>query len=240
MGEMDRVMKLSRGLKIGIGLPVAALVVAIVAGLIWRGEYPTKQSVERNFVIEEDFTKVRKIMVRTDAAKEIVTMGGGSEFVEQTWNDLSAEPGIEGEVGQGAIGRALLRNVLSSDPKWELKLEGKLKVRTLDEYIGQHVVTLQQDVHIVPDYLQSDTKLIEGSGRLLDYVMMTRLEREEDHTRVTLTLAQEINTDAPWFAHGIADRRVRASAERTLANQEVAMRQLIDDNRDKDWLFPLK
>jgi len=70
--------------------------------------------------------------------------------------------------------------------------------------------------------------------------MTTRLEREEDHTRVTLKLTQEINTDAPWFAHGIADRRVRASVEQTLANQEDAIRQLIADNREKKWLLPLK
>ncbi|MEM8944098.1 MAG: hypothetical protein AAGD11_02865 [Planctomycetota bacterium] len=231
-------MALSRGLKIGIAVPIVAAVAAIAAGLIWRGEYPTKQSVERSFVIEQDFTKVRKIMVRTNAAKEIVTMGGGSEFVEQQWDDVSAEPGVKSKIGEGAIAEALLKNVLG-EPTWELKLDGTLKVRTLDEYIGQHVVTLEQAVEINADQIQSDTQLIEGAGRLLDYVMMTRLEREEDHTLVTLTLTQEINTDAPWFAHGIADRRVRASADKTLENQEVAMRRLIEDNQDKDWLFPL-
>jgi len=239
-------MQLSRGMKFGLGLPLLVLVAAIVAGLIWRGEYPTEQTAQRSFVIEEDFTKVRKIMVRTDAAKEIVTMGGGSEFVEQQWDDLSAEPGVDGEVGKGALGRALLKNLLSGDPDWQLKLQGTLKVRTLDPYIsnfekgnnvdgnntdGKNVVTLQQDVEIVPDHLQSDTKLVEGSGRLLGYAMTTRLEREDDHTRITLKLTQTINTDAPWFAHRIADRRVLASAERTLANQEDAMRKLIEDNR---------
>lgn len=231
-------MAISRGVKLGLGLPLLALVGAIVAGLIWRGEYPTRQTAELSFVIDHDFTKVRKIMVRTDAAKEIVTMGGGSEFVEQNWNDMSAEPGIKGKIGEGAIGQALLKNLLG-EAEWELKLQGTLKVRTLDEYIGQNVVTLEQDVEVVPDHLQSDTKLIEGAGRLLDYAMTTRLEREEDHTRVILKLTQEINTDAPWFAHGIADRRVLASAEKTLSNQETAMRQLIEDNKDKSWLFPL-
>ena len=232
-------MKVSRPLKWGIGLPLLVLVLAVIAGLIWRGEYPTEQSAELSFVIEEDFTKVRKIMVRTNAAKEIVTMGGDSEFVEQTWNDLDADPGIEGEVGDGAIAKALLKNVLG-DPTWQLRLEGDLKVRTLDEYVGKQVVKLKQKVEILPDHIQSDTKLVRGAGRLLSYAMMTRLEREEDYTRVTLRLTQQINTDAPWFAHGIADRRVRASVERTLANQEQAMRQLIDDNRDQEWLFPLQ
>ena len=161
-------------------------------------------------------------------------MGGGSEFVEQTWEGGDVDAGGED------LGKALLQNVFSSNPDWELKLFGTLKVRTLDEYIGQSVVTLEQDVEITPDYLQSDTDLKQGSERLLGYAMTTRLEREEDHTRVRLKLTQEIKTDAPWFAHGIADRRVRASAQRTLVNQETAMRQLIADNRDKNWLFPLR
>ena len=221
-----------------IGLPLLALMLAVAAGLIWRDEYPTEQSAELSFVIEENFTKVRKIMVRTNAAKEIVTMGGDSEFVEQTWNELNADPGIGEGVGDGAIAKALLRNVIG-DPNWELRLEGDLKVRTLDDYVGRQVVTLKQVVEIVPDHIQSDTKLVRGAGRLLGYAMMTRLEREEDHTRVTLRLTQEINTDPPWFAHSIADRRVLASIEKTLANQEQAMHQLIDDNRDQKWLFPL-
>jgi hypothetical protein len=227
-------MQLSKPLKFGIGLPLLVLLVAVGAGLIWRDEYPTEQTAAQSFVIEEDFTKVRKIMVRTDAAKEIVTMGGGSEFVEQKWEEGSAAAAGED------FGRKLLKNVLSRAPDWELKLHGTLKVQTLDEYIGKNVVTLKQDVEIVPDHLQSDTKLVHGSGRLLGYAMTTRLEREEDHTRVTLKLTQTINTYAPWFAHGIADRRVLASAERTLANQEKAMRKLIAENRDKNWLFPLQ
>lgn len=226
--------------KTNLGCLVAGLVLLFVASIfVLPREYPTQQSATRSFVIEEDFTKVRKIMVRTDAAKEIVTMGGGSEFVEQKWNDGSAKPGGKD------LGEALLRGVLSGNPDWQLELHGTLKVRTLDPYLnkdgaGQNIVTLQQDVEIVPDYIQSDTKLIEGSERLLGYAMTTRLEREEEHTRVTLELTQEIKTDAPWFAHGIADRRVLASAEKTLANQENAMRELIETNRDKNWLFPLR
>jgi hypothetical protein len=55
-----------------------------------------------------------------------------------------------------------------------------------------------------------------------------------------LQLAQRILTDAPWFAHGIADRRVRASVEQTLANQEAAIRKLVADNIDDVPLLPLR
>ena len=215
-------------------MPWLVLVIVLSAGLIWRGEYTTEQMAERTFVMADDFTKVRKIMVRTNAAKEIVTMGGGSEFVEQSWEGGSVD--VAGE----DFGEKILQNVLSSDPDWALRLFGTLKVRTLDEYIGQHVVTLEQDVEITPDSIRSDTNLKLGSERLLGYAMTTRLERDSDQTQVKLKLTQQIKTDAPWFAHAIADRRVRASVERTLANQEVAMRRLIEENSDKTWLFPLR
>ncbi len=235
-------MKWDRPRKRGLGLLLLVGVIAagtIVAGLIWRGEYPTEQTAERGFIIEEDFTKVRKIMVRTNAAKEIVTMGGGSEFVDQQWDDGSVAAAGED------FGKKLLRSFFSGTPDWQLRLHGTLMVRTLDPYIrngedGNSIVTLDQSVEIMPDHLQSDTKLIESSGRLLGYAMTTRLEREKEQTRVTLKLTQKINTDAPWFAHRIADRRVLASAGQTLANQEDAMRQLIEENRDKKWLLPIK
>ena len=231
-------MKISRPMKLVFGTLLLILIVAVAIGLIWRGEYQTEQTAERGFIIEENFTKVRKIMVRTNAAKEIVTMGGGSEFVEQQWDDGSVAAAGED------FGKKLLRGLFSGNPDWKLQLQGTLKVRTLDPYIssnadGNNIVTLRQEVEIVPDYVQSDTILLESSGRLIGYAMTTRLEREENHTHVKLKLTQTINTDAPWFAHSIADRRVRASAERTLSNQEKAMRQLIEDNHDKKWLFPL-
>ena len=215
---------------VGLGL----LLAVFAASWILTAEYTTEQTVARSFVIDQDFTKVRKIMVRTNAAKEIVTMGGTSEFVEQKWE--------EGSVATGAntIGEALLNTVLSADPDWELKLNGTLKVRTLDDYVGREVVTLSQDVAINPDSIVSNTNLLEGSPRLLGYAMTTSLAREEDHTRVDLKLTQAIKTDAPWFAHGIANRRVKGSAGHSLEKQEQAMIQLIDENKDKTWLFPLK
>jgi hypothetical protein len=214
-----------------VGLVI--LVAAFAASWVLTGEYVSEQTVERTFTMDHDFTKVRKIMVRTNAAKEIITMGGTSEFVDQKWDGGSV--GVPGE----NIGEALLKSVFSPDPGWELNLEGILKVRTLDEYVGKEVVTLRQDVHITPDAINSKSTLIEGSERLLDYAMTTRLEREEDHTRITLSLMQKIKTHAPWFAHGIADRRVRASAANSVEKQEAAMIKLIEDNKDQTWLLPL-
>jgi hypothetical protein len=186
-------------------------------------------------------------------------MGGDSEFVEQNWKNLNADTAKED------IGEALLDLIASPDPSWKLQLEGTLKVRTLDEYIGRHVVTLHQDVVIEPDFLDSKVNLVEGTERLVGYAMSTRFSRDErsddsadasnrtsglgkllasasggGKTTIELSLTQEIITQAPWFAHRIADRRVRESVEQTLANQEQAIRQFIDENKNDLPVFPLR
>ncbi len=214
-------------------LMVLLLFAAFAVSWIATVGYVSHQTVERSFVINEDFTKVRKIMVRTNAAKEIITMGGTSEFVDQKWEGGSVQ--AEGQT----IGEALLKSVFSADPGWKLNLEGELKVRTLDDYVGREVITLHQTVRIDPDAIVSHSQMVEGSERLLGYSLTTRLEREGDHTLVNLKLMQAIKTHAPWFAHAIANKRVKASASRSVEKQQAAMIKLIDVNKDQSWLFPL-
>ena len=233
MDFMEEPPRSLRRLWLLVGVPLLIVLVVFLSGLVFRG-YTTEQTASRTFAIEEDFTKVRKIMVRTNAAKEIVTMGGDSEFVEQQWSEAAINAAGDN------LGQALLQTVISSEPDWKIELKGTLQVRTLDEYIGQNVVKLEQDVEIVPDKIESHVKLLEGSERLVGYGMVTRLSRDGEQTKVELELTQQIKTTAPWFAHGIADRRVHASAARALENQEAATRQLIEENADKAGLFPLR
>jgi hypothetical protein len=215
-----------RLLVVGAGLAMAtALVVAIAAGLVLGGEYESEQSARRSFALEEDFTTVRKILVRHNGAKQIVTMGGTSEFLSQNWSS----------VGVGVESLAPL------DPDWRLELHGTLRVRTKDDYIGEHDIALEQDVVIEVDFLHSEVELDKPAERLRDYRMTTHFQRNEaGGTSVELKLAQRILTHAPWFAHGIADRRVLASVERTLANQEAAIRRFIAENIDDVPLLPLR
>ncbi len=184
-------------------LVAAALGLALLAVLsVWLlpGQYACQQTVERSFTLDDDFTQVRKILVRTDATKQIVTMTGDSEYLDQDWK----------AVGGGLDSFSLL------DPQWRLELYGTLQVRTDDPYIGQHDITLRQEVKIEPDLLRSEVELKKASDRLREYEMMTAFERDAARgtTIVRQRLTEEILTDAPWFAHGIADRRVRASITR--------------------------
>ena len=207
-----------------VGVMASLAIGALAAGLVFRGEYATTQTVRRSFTIDEDFTAVRKILVRKDAAQQLVVMGGGSEFIDQQWSAGGAE--IDAE------------KVIEAD--WRIELHGTLRVRTKDEYIGEQELALSQEVEIVRDYLHSEVRLDEPAARLLQYDMKTEFKREGEKSRVDLELTQEILTAAPWFAHGIADRRVRASVDQTLANQEAAIRKLIAENIDDVPLLPLR
>ncbi|MBA4104150.1 MAG: hypothetical protein C0485_00200 [Pirellula sp.] len=222
-------MAISRNTKLAVGAILGVAALAVVGGLVFRGEYATTQGATRSFKIDDNFTGVRKVLVRTDAAKQIVTMGGGSTFVSQDWQTVGGDPG------------GTLRDLIE-DPNWRLELHGTLKVLTKDEYIGEHEISLDQRVVITPDSLVSEVHLKEPTARLKKYDMTTKFARDPQtgNTVVDLSLTQEILTDAPWFAHGIADRRVLASVERTLANQETAIRKVIADNIADVPLFPLR
>ncbi len=223
-------MKIRRNAALIILLLVGLPVLAVALGLIFRGEYLTEQTATRSFTLDADFTSVRKILVRTDGAKQIITMAGDSEFVDQKWSGF----------GVDVDPKEALK--LMFDPKFHLELFGTLKVHSLDEYIGKPIVELKQEVVIEPDFLNSEVNLAKPAERLKGYRMVTRFERDkaDKGSRIELSLTQQILTDAPWFAHGIADRRVRASAGRALENQERAIRQLIADNINDVPLLPLR
>jgi hypothetical protein len=209
-----------------VGAGVAMAAGAVAWGLVFRGTYETEQSAARSFVIAQDFTKVRKILVRKNAAQQLVTMGGGSTFLAQKWDHGDAE----------------IESLQLLNPKWRIELNGVLEVRTNDDYIGEQEIALQQHVVIEVDFLHSEVELEKPAERLRDYRMTTHFDRDDAAgvTRVELKLTQKILTDAPWFAHGIADRRVRESVERALANQEAAIQRLIAENLNDVPLLPLR
>jgi hypothetical protein len=229
----------SRKLVVVLAGLLAVVAATVVGGLIVGGTYETQQTATRSFTLDQNFTVVRKILVRRDGAKQLVTMGGGSVFRDQKWSDMG------GEIDSVKL--------IGSD--WRLELHGVLQVTTRDDYVGDQDIDLAQDVTITPDKLHSQVKLTKPAERLRDYQMTTHFDRADSvplinagpdvvssqpATRVTLKLTQKILTSAPWFAHGVADRRVKASVERTLANQEAAIRKLVEENFDDVPLLPLR
>lgn len=204
-------------MKFSLKTAIAAItILALALGLfvIFKRGYVAEQTAALSFSIDQDFTVVRKVLVRKDGAKQIISMGGASEFVDQAWSDID-------------LGFDSFR--LQKD--WRINLEGTLTVRTLDDYIGRQVIELAQQVEVTEDLVDSNVKLVEGTDKLLDYAMRTKFARNEaGTTQVDLELRQKIHTAAPFFAASIANKRVRESAELMLSNQEQAIRQFIAEH----------
>ena len=223
-------MKRQRPVILAAIVAAGVLTGSVAWGLVFRGVYETEQTATRTFVMPEDFSNVRKILVRKDGARQLVTMGGSSEFIDQQWSGGDVE----------------LESLKLIGSEWHIDMQGTLTVRTKDDYVGEQVIDLAQHVEIEPDFLHSEVKLTKPAERLRGYAMTSNFDRAAAEggtgggSRVELTLTQKILTNAPWFAHGIADRRVRASVERTLANQEAAIRRLIAENIDDVPLLPLR
>jgi hypothetical protein len=161
-----RLMKLPRNSVLVAALAavpvVTGVTLAIVLSLV-RGKYETEQSATRTFTIDVDFTSVRKIFVRRDAAKQLVTMGGGSKFLDNKWE------AIVGDLGPLKL----------IDAEWRLELHGKLRVLTQDDYVGEQEIELAQGVEIERDFLHSEVDLAKPAERLRDYRMTTHLERDD-------------------------------------------------------------
>ena len=197
---------------------IGLLLLAAVAGYwLWPREELCAQIARNEFVIDEDFSKVRKILVRTKATEKIVALGESSEFV--------------GEQQQ-------LEGIKFSDFKLSLGVAGELKVRTDDPYVGQHLITLDQDVELNLDRLVSQLSLAEGSDRLRGYDCRTEFGRDGEKTVVNCELKLTIKTTAPRIAVGYANRRVKESAQAALDTQERAIRKVVEDNRHKKWILP--
>ncbi|MGD9721727.1 MAG: hypothetical protein AB7O59_05430 [Pirellulales bacterium] len=218
---MTRPRKIVMGI---FGLVLLAILGLVASTLVISNDYPTAQTMEVTFRLPEEFTQVRNILMRTDATRQITTLAGDNDFLEEEWTKL----------GGGLDSLRLWKD-------WRLELRANLKVRSRDDYIERPEVTLKQVVNIKNDEVISTIVLDQGSKRLRQYELVTHYERDDQakNTLVRLRLTQEILTTAPWFAHWIADNRVRASAQRQLANQERAIKQLIADNHDKARLLSL-
>lgn len=206
-------MKLRKPLIIVLTTAFLAVTILAISTLVISNQYPTEQTATVEFHLPDDFTETRKILVRTGATKQIITMAGDNKFIAAQWSSVG-----------GAF---------NPFKPLRLELHGTMKVQSNDEYVGKPIVELTQDTRIAVDEVHSHAKMVNAGDRLLDYDLVTHFVRDEENenTLVQLKLTQKVLTTAPWFAHRVADRRVFASAHSALLNQKKAIIKLMDENR---------
>lgn len=183
-------------------------IVVLVLGLLWvtsiGSRYPVEVTQEGSFKIDMPFEELRKIMVRSNACKEIINADPGSKLISQKWDNTDFHLG----------------KIDFLHPHWQVNAQGQLKVEFTDAYIGTAVADLTQTVTIVPDKIESLIKLKQPQGRLLGYAVTTEMFSKDGKSEVKQTLQLKIETPAPWFARGYARSRVKSSARRIVASME--------------------
>jgi hypothetical protein len=215
-------MLLRNQLKLAVGL--AGLLLAILAAVVlWPRDFLVRQTARETFYIDLPFETVRKILVRTRATEEIMAQGETGELKAFTW---SQPPSIG------------LASFNLFDFEWNVQAKAALEVQTVDEeYVGSHLITLTQDVDIQRDYLNSAILLDQGSPRLRDYENITRFTPHGTQTKVETSLTLGILVTAPNFARGYAAGRVLANADRKVASQVKAIRNVVSAHKDKPLLL---
>ena len=201
---------------IGIVLLSVVVFVAMPAEQI-----SVESSGEHSFTVDVPMKRVRKILVRTNAAKKIIAMAD-AELLDQEWlkMDIDAK-----------------RPLLKRD--WHIDGTGKLVVKINNSYLGSHDLTLNQSLDIRAEKLQVSNKLNEPSGPIEEYSSELTLVPDEDgNARFETSLELKINTTANFLTRSTVESEIKSAAPSALEKQEEAIRSVIADQDGKMFIVP--
>lgn len=201
---------------------VAALaVIGIIAAIAVLPLFPVTATsqAERTFVVEVPMERARKILVRTNAIKKIASMDNG-ELIDQQWQEFD-----------------LAANRPLRDKDWNVSGTGQLTVLVRNSYLGDQTLKLSQNVDITNQRLESINQLVEPAESIKQYDSRLLLEPNEAGTAEFLQeLSMTITTKAGLLTRSIVIDEIQKTANRTLENQEAALREVIDAHANK-WLI---
>lgn len=201
----------------------ATIVVAGLAAflLLPQQEITVPSTAEHAFIIDVPMERVRKILVRTNAAKKIVAMSG-AELKGQKWLDMDFE----------MPGKILDRN-------WHVDGEGKLEVLIKDDYIGDHRITLNQTVDITRQRLQVTNVLDRPADAVRNYdSSLTLTPSDSGNAAFQCQLTLEIRTTANGLLKAVVEDKIRSSALKSLQQQEQAIREIVESQAGKLLILP--
>ena len=207
-------------------LIVAVAVVLVLGFCGWfltQSELTVESSAEHQFTIDERMPRVRKILVRTNAVKSIVAMAD-AKLLDQKWLDMKFDLG----------GKLLDRN-------WNVDGSGQLDVVVFNSYLGDVDLTIDQDVDIRPDRMETISKLAKSSDAITAYDSKILLTPDDDGKATFQTsLNLEISTKANIFTRYFVSNGIKAAADRALKAQEKAIRKIVSDEEDEFLILPKK
>ena len=169
----------------------------------------------RSFTLDMPFVPLRKILVNTDAAKDIINAGEHSTLISKTTNSREGH----------------LNNILAPLQSWEGSEVNALMLRITDPYIGTRDAAFTQHVSVTPGSIHSVIELDKPEGPLLFYKITTQISGDGSGSKFETTLEMKFDTPAPWLTHWYARMQVRRAMRRTLRAQETQIKGAVEKHR---------
>jgi len=177
-------------------------------------------AAEDIYYIDEDFDRVRRILVRTNSLEEIVSNQHG-EVLHQSWHNLN-------------VSADRLRG------PWDINGHGEFIVRTNDPDAGPLILRFRQVIHIGENSLVSESSLVEPVGNLKEYRTHMTMVRDGEKTKVTNQITLKYERRLPTSYIEYMDQKVDESASSSLEKNRESMLSLVRRYADKKLILPIK
>jgi hypothetical protein len=201
-----------------IGFAIMVVVAVLAVPMV---TVEVTSTAKHRFEIDVRMARVRKIMVRTNAVKKIVAMADAT-LLDQTWKNMSFE-------SKGSL----------LDGDWRVDGEGRLSIQINDAYLGQQSIQLSQTVDVQPNRLYSTNSLAQPSESIRKYDSTLELVPNADNLAVIEnSLSVTVRTTASLLTRGFVRKEIEATAARSLEQQETAIRELVEEQRNKLIIMP--
>ena len=213
----------------GWWLGIACIVgIGIAAWGLSRGEQSLRGAAERSFTMDIEFDKFRQILVRTDATAAILEHGGMKLVDEKT-------DAVEIDLSNDS---RPLRNALRGKSKANVSAIKRLTVQLNDPQVNATELLLSQDCQIHPDSIAILTTSDQPAGELKVYNTTLVAAKASHGTEIKLSIDMTVDVFISRFFLSQAESRVKQAAEKSMEEQERAIRSLVSGFEGRTLILP--
>ena len=202
--------------------------IGIVAWGLSRSEHSLRGVAERSFTMDIEFDKFRQILVRTDATAAILEHGG-MKLVDEKTDAIDIDLSNDSRP---------LRNALRGKSKANVSAIKRLTVQLNDPHVKATELLLSQDCQIHTDSIQILTTSDQPAGELKVYNTTLDAVKASHGTEVRLSMDMTVDVVISRFFLSQAEARVKQAAEKSMEEQERAIRSMVSRFDEKTLILP--
>lgn len=185
-------------------------------------KHKSSSAQEIEYVLEYDFLKVKKVMLRTNVLESIVEKEHG-EIVDKRWDNFVF-----------STNRPLRDGI-------DIDAQGFFVVEKNDPDIGKIRLNFKQKIHTTKSEFKSETSLIESENYIKN--IQTSLciipAKEKNKTLVKVKMILEYERLLPKNMITTVDKIVEKSVKSSLEANRQAVTDLVAQYADKQFILPL-